>query len=333
MLKVLFTAVGRRVALLRSFRRAFLDLDLEGVILATDMDPAAPGLLEADRAFLFPDFRSESYLPKLLEICEREGVNLLIPLIDPELPLLAQHKETFESINTVLVLSSLSSVSIANDKLATFAFFKSNGIPCVSTRLYSEDDEPRSEKSFPLVVKPRYGSSGQGVTLCSSYRELEVAASKTQEVVIQPLIRGPEVTIDLFGDGTGRLLSAVPRQRLKIRGGEVERAITIEIEPLMESVLRISSGFKPYGPVNVQCFITDEGPLFTEINARFGGGYPLTYAAGADFPRMIIEMFLGRDPESQLGNYTRGLVMSRYDEAFFTLADDLPLGKPLGVVE
>ncbi|MBE3584483.1 MAG: ATP-grasp domain-containing protein [Limnochordaceae bacterium] len=319
-MNILFTSAGRRVSLIRGFRRALASRNEAGRILATDMEATAPTLYEVDRAFIVPRVADPAYVPRLLEICQRESVDVLIPLIDPELPVLARARDQFASGGTTVVISSPDSVAIGDDKLATVRFFEARGIPTARTFV---PNEALRDIHFPVIVKPRRGSSGQGVIKCSDQSELYFYLERQKDVIIQEFLSGYEVTIDIFGDGTGRVISFVPRKRLKVRGGEVERAITIDDTTFADFVLKIANGFKPYGPINVQCFVGDSGPVFSEINPRFGGGYPLADAAGAQFPELILDLVAGKTLECRLGKYQRGLVMARYDDAVFMPEDKL----------
>jgi len=321
-MNILFTSAGRRVSLMRRFRRALACCCGGGQILAADTDPTAPALYEADRAFLMPRVSDPSYVPTLLEICKAESVGVLIPLIDPELPILAEARDQFSEAGTTVLVSSLEAVRVADDKLATAQFFVTNGIPTARAFLGDEllnktTDEITGKLRFPVIVKPRYGSSGLGVVKCEDLDELRFILARRINVIVQEFLRGYEVTIDVFGDGAGRVISFIPRKRLKVRGGEVERAITVDDEQFRDAVLKIGAAFMPYGPINVQCFVGEDGSVFTEINSRFGGGYPLADAAGAQFPEMVLDLVTDRPLQSRLGQYQRGLVMARYDDAIF----------------
>ena len=320
-MKVLFTSSGRRVELISFFKK-------EGFItFVVDSDPTAPSLYTADKSFIVPRVvdNSEKYIKSLLKICRIEQIDVVIPLIDPELTVLAKAASRFSDIGTKILLSSNQSVMVASDKYETYRFFKSIGLPVPQTLLLGERKitEPDIKKLFPAVLKPRYGSSGKGILECSSidcfrfyYPQLN-----TYDYVLQEKVYGEEITIDLFGDGKGNLISAVQRKRLKVRGGEVERGITVKYPRLFEDAAKFAKSFKPFGAVNIQCFYNvekNEG-FYTEINARFGGGYPLAYHAGANFPKYIKELLSNNLSRGrQIGDdYEEGLVMARYDMAVY----------------
>jgi len=300
--------------------------------MAADCDPTAPALVEADEGFILPRVSSGRYVEELLDLCARKKIGLVVPLIDSELPLLAASRDIFyDKLGCVVAISNPETVNIGNDKLATWNFFAANNIPTprTFTREEAEKKLKKHEMRFPVIVKPRWGSSSQGVTRCDTEDQLSFYISTEKDVIVQEMLFGSEVTLDIMGDGEGGLLALVPRKRLKIRGGEVERGITIDEGLFYGYVVKIVEVLKPFGAINIQCFVTEDGPFFTEINPRFGGGYPLADAAGAQFPEMLVAMARGEKVIPRVGQYQRGLLMARFDDAFFILLENEPLGQSL----
>jgi len=329
-MNVLLTCAGRRVSLLRAFRRAIQNFK-NSKIMAADCDPTAPALIEADEAIILPCVTSDEYVEELLNICKRKKIDLVIPLIDPELPLLAKNKDVFLEIGCTVAISSPETVNIGNDKFATWKFFTSNNIPTAQTYTQEEfgTNLKKQKIKLPVIIKPRWGSGSQGITRCDNEEQLSFYISTQKDAIIQEMLFGSEVTIDILGDGKGGLLSLIPRKRLKVRGGEVERGITVHMELFFNYVAKIVEILKPFGAINVQCFATEDGPVFTEINPRFGGGYPLADAAGAQFPEMLIDLVRGKEVKPRIGQYQKGLLMARFDEAFFIPLESDPLGRSL----
>lgn len=310
---------------MRAFKRAVSDL---GCVFAADCDPTAPALFAADRGYILPKVSSPEYGRYLLELCLSNEINLVVPLIDPELPVLAREKATFLKHGIVLAVSDENVISIANDKLLTAQFFSSVGVPSpvtVDAGSYLTNPEIWPALHFPVVVKPKHGSAGQGMAVCFNHKDMEYCCSKLPEgeAIIQEHLSGSEVTIDVFSDGSGNLIELVPRRRLKVRGGEVERGVTVDCGDFINYVASIVRALKPYGVINIQCFVTPTGPVFTEINARFGGGYPLADAAGACFPEMLVQLALGESIIPRIGQYKRNIVMTRYDSAFYARMEDV----------
>ncbi|AEG15305.1 ATP-grasp fold domain protein, DUF201-type [Desulfofundulus kuznetsovii DSM 6115] len=320
-MNILLTSIGRRVAIIDFFKEA---LSGQGLVMTTDADPTAPGLYRADKGFIVPRVTEKGYIDTLLEICRVHTIGVIIPFIDPELPVLARAKERFQDFNIQVLISSAAVIDICRDKLRTAQFFNSHGIPSPSTFTTTDN---LSDIAFPVVLKPRFGSSSLGIVECRNLNELEFYSKLRDDFILQEKVGGIEVTTDVLCDFEGRILSMVPRKRLKVRSGEVERAVTIGLEVIRPWVEKVFTVLKAIGPLNIQCFITDDGPKFTEINPRFGGGYPLAHKAGADFPRKIINLIQGKTVEAEIGKYEKGLVMMRYDDAIFLREDQLYHGK------
>lgn len=310
---------------MRAFKGA---LSKRGNVFAADCDPTAPSLFAADRGYILPMVSSPDYARYLLKLCQDNRIKLVVPLIDPELSVLAREKRSFLSHGIVLAVSDEQVISIANDKLLTAKLFSSRDIPSPATvdvESYLANPEAWLTVQFPVIVKPRSGSASRGVSVCYNYEDVMYHSSKLPkgEAIIQELLSGSEVTIDVFSDGQGNLIEMVPRQRLKTRGGEVERGLTVDCSDFTSCIAAIVNALRPYGVINVQCFTTSKGPVFTEINARFGGGYPLAHAAGACFPEMLVELTSGRPIAPRLGQYSRNILMTRYDSAFYARIEDV----------
>lgn len=311
--KILFSSPGRRVELIKLFRKEFGD---EAELLGASNDPTSPSFFFLDRVFRVPKrINTDEHAQRLLEICRKENIDVLIPLVDPELPVIAKYKDEFQKIGTMAMISRYESVKIASDKILTYQFFLKTGIPTPKTFFPHEADF--SELEYPVIIKPRYGSAGKGIYVCENERMLSVLC--TSDHVIQEYVTGDEITVDIFGVGDGRCTHAVPRLRLKVRGGEVERGITIKDSKITEFAKTIAQHFKPFGAINVQLFRNRKTGRywFTEINARFGGGYPLSYHAGANFPGLIKKLLFGEQIDENLNSYKPGIYMLRYDEAVY----------------
>jgi carbamoyl-phosphate synthase large subunit len=321
---VLVSSAGRRVGLIECFRRSAADLGLDARLLAVDRSWYASAFHLADDAFIVPGCDDAEFVPRMLDLCERNGVDLVVPTIDPELPVYAAAREEFESAGTHVVVSSPETVAIAADKVETHRWLTASGIPTVDQASVGRHEG----WEYPLVVKPRYGSAAVGVAVVHGPAELEVAAAGEGEMVVQTLAPGDEYTIDAFVDGDGQCVCAVPRRRLEVRAGEVSKAVTVR-SPRLEAVATEICETLPAasGPITIQAFAPDDHAdlRVIELNARFGGGFPLSFEAGATFPRWLIEERLGIPSTATSEKWRSGLVMLRYDAAVFV---DAPEGGP-----
>lgn len=320
---ILFTSAGRRVALLRLFREALARRGEDGQIVSADCSRHAPAHFAADAAELVPPISDPAYVAALLEICRRRRIRLLIPLIDTELSLLADRHREFEAVGTTLLVSSPEVNRICIDKRRSAEFFRGCGL--AAPRIYSLAEVRAGAASFPLVVKPAQGSSSLGVHRVEDLEALEFFAARVAKPVIQELAEGREYTLDVLTDFSGKILCVVPRWRIATRAGEISKGMTVREPALIESGARLVQALPgPCGCLTVQCFhAPGQPPQFIEINPRFGGGFPLSAAAGADFPGVLLDLLTGRAPAREALAWKDGTVMLRFDDALFVRREDI----------
>lgn len=323
-LNILFTSSGRRVSLIRHFKDTLCSLDLDGRIVTADLRKDAPTAFVGHFHELVPRVTDQNYISVLLEICKRHDIKLLIPLIDTELLLLSENEELFEKQGVVVLVCSPEANRICRDKNKTAEFFRSIGINTpVIFELKSVLDNEFS--GYPYLIKPFDGSCSIGVTKVNSPEELKFFNKYVNNAILQEFIEGEEYTIDALVDFEGRVRSVVPRLRIETRAGEVSKGMTVKNQVIIAATRKVAEQLPgALGCLTIQCFLTPDGDtVFIEINPRFGGGFPLAIQAGADFPRWIIEIMLGRDPEIAIDDWQDGTVMLRYDDAVFTTQDKI----------
>jgi len=325
-MNILVSSAGRRVALLGAFRAALRALGLDGQVLAIDASPMSAAFHASDGGFIVPVCNSEEFVPAVLELCELHNVRFVVPTIDPELPVYAAHRADFAAIGTTVAVSTPEVVALGRDKLLMHGWLSDNGFPTVQQG--SVDDVLRDQDAWPerLIVKPRFGSASLGLRVATDRAGLEAAAASTSELIVETVAPGIEHTIDLLASKDGHCRCAVPRRRLEVRSGEVSKSVTVDKESLIDLGHRLCEALPgPYGALNVQVFEGPDGALrVIELNPRFGGGYPLTWQAGADFPRWMLEEILGRPREAdEQHRWSAGLVMLRYDDAVFIRSSEV----------
>jgi carbamoyl-phosphate synthase large subunit len=310
-MNILFSSCGRRVELIRFFKNALKDHGT-GKTVGVDTNPLASALFEVDTKYIVNKCDHPSFVYEIKIICEKENVNIIIPLIDPELRVYSKNKNEFQKEGVIVIVSDYEVIEICFDKMKTYNFFKETGIPCIRTvDIHEEDIE------FPAIIKPRRGSGGINVFEVYSRQEIAVFSRRIEDPIIQEKVVGQEITIDSLVDMEGRPVKIVPRERLEIIAGESSKGRTIRDKELMELTIKLLLKLKAVGPVTIQCFKTEKGYVFSEINPRFGGGYPLSHAAGADFPRLILMMCKGEDITCGIDDYEDNTYFTRYDEAFY----------------
>ncbi len=321
-MNLLLCSAGRRVELLNCFRRALASLRLEGELIAVDASPYAPALQAADRAFVVPRCDEPGYIERMLEICRNQRVAAVIPTIDTELPLLADSQGRFDAVGARLWTSSPKAIAIACDKRLTHRRLTARGLPMpaqcdAATALAQPFDFPA-----PLILKPARGSASIGVRRIDDRSSLLDVVRDGRDLIVQRVAPGDEYTVHVWVDADGRVACAAPCKRLEVRAGEVSKAVTVKDPGLMALAAAAAEALPgARGPLNVQIFQDRDGVMrIIEINARFGGGYPLADRAGATFARWLIEETLGVRPRYRFDSWRDDLAMLRFDEAFFTPA-------------
>jgi len=325
---ILITSAGRRVNLIEDFRQSLQELGLEGSVYATDLGPLAAAWHAADGAFHSRRFNDPAYMADLLEQCQQRGVKLVIPTIDTELPLYAEHRRQFADAGITLAVSGPEAIHIGGDKVRTHDWLTTHGFPAprqtdAAGILADPDAWP-----MPMIAKPRAGSSSIGLVRVESLDAVRQIADR-EGLIFQTLATGAEYTIDVFIDHAGTPHCAVPRMRLETRGGEISKGVTVRDPKLQQLALDLCGKLpEPRGVMCVQVFVDpDTGDMkVIEFNPRFGGGYPLTQKAGANFTRWLIEDALGLPLSATPDDWQDGLVMLRHDRAVYISRDDAGLG-------
>lgn len=317
-MNVLLTSSGRRVSLIRAFRRELEILHPRSRVIAADASPWSAGCRAADVAIELPPCDHPAYMAQVLDLVRREDVRVIVPLIDPELVVLAHHRAELLALGCHAIVSDEAAVEVTRHKGRSARRFAELGLRA-PTVFGLEALERPDRLPYPVFVKPAAGSASTDAIRIDGQEELRFWMRRVKDPVVQSFERGREYTVDVFADLGGRVRCAVPRQRWETRAGEISKGCTAKDARIMAAARRLVEGLGGCrGCVTLQCFDPGPGeePVFFEANLRFGGGYPLSYAAGANYPRWILEMCAGREV-ADFDGWRDGLVMLRYDDAFF----------------
>lgn len=315
-MNVLVTSAGRRVSLVQAFARAARARG--GKALAGDASGLAPALYLADKAFRLPSISAEGYVSHLLSLVREHDIGLIVPTIDPELPVLAANAQRFADAGCAALISSLPFVDLSGDKWLTREAFAAHGVAVPQSWLAEE----ATTAALPsrLFVKPRGGSASRDTHRADPETLADVLA-RVPDAIVQEELTGPEITIDALLDLQGTLLHYVPRVRIRTLAGESIQGVTISDDDLggwLERLLGVAAKLGARGPITLQAFLTERGPVLIEVNPRFGGGFPLAYAAGGHYPEWLLALLHGERVEPRVGAYQKGLYMTRYNVEHFT---------------
>lgn len=313
-MNILITSAGRRVSLVRAFQKELKKKYPSGKVIAADANPMLSAACHAaDAYFEVPRLDNFNYIDALIKKCKEYEVNLIIPTIDTELLLLAKAKERLEENQIQPVIASVSFIQKCRDKRVIHDFFESHDIAIAKE--YSKDNY-----KLPLFIKPIDGSRSVDTFLIKTKEDLtEYHFSNEKLMFLEYLDHNEydEYTCDLYYDKKNRLKCAVPRKRIEVRDGEVNKAVTGNKELVTYIREHLSYVEGAVGCLTAQFFKhKSETKIYgIEINPRFGGGYPLSYLAGANFPEWIIsEYLLGEEIQDQFDSWEENLLMIRYDD-------------------
>jgi carbamoyl-phosphate synthase large subunit len=299
---VLFTCAGQRVDIVAAFGRA------GARTIAADVNPLAPALYYAHRHELVPGIDEPDYVLALRRLVDTQDVRLIVPLTDLDQATLAHARD---ELRALVLLPEAETVERLADKYLAHILFEERGIPSPPTWL--PEDVPGTA-AFPLLVKARAGFGSRHIYRAADRAELDFFLRYTPvESIVQACLAGEEFSIDVFCDLEARCLNAIPRTMIESKGGESIKGMTIKDETLIEFGCFVAETLGLVGPANIQCFREPDGThLVTDINPRFGGGFPLPLAAGGRYPELALALARGERPEPRLGEFREGIVMTRF---------------------
>lgn len=331
MSNVLLTCVGRRNYLALYFKEV---LGESGTVVGADMNKTAPGLVDCDRSHIVPNVYDESYIDTLLSICDEEKITLLVGLNDLELPILAKNRERFVRAGVEMAVSEVDVILRCADKHLTYHWLRENNIPTPLTyidlgvALAAIENE---DFAFPCIVKPRWGSGSIGVFTVHDVDELRAAhalvlstvrrgmlATASSEdiecsVLMQAKCPGTEFGCDILNDFNKETQAVVTKEKYGMRAGETDKAIVrndILLKTFCEKLGNIS---KHIGNLDCDIFVDGSDFHVLEMNPRFGGGYPFSHVAGAEFPRALVNWSKGEDFDTNLKPLKYNEVYSKFD--------------------
>lgn len=312
-MKILFTCVGRRIELIECFKNAAKKLGINLEIQGTDVSQTAPAFQFCNKTHIVPYVKEESYVPFLLEICKREKIDALIPTVDDDLVLLAINKSKFNEFGTTVFVGSVETVEICEDKIKTAEFFERIGISY--PRVF--DNVNDYDCGYPYFIKPVDGGASEFAYKVNNNDELELYTRIVPNYIVQPFIDGVEYTVDVLCDCKGNIVYLTPRIRLAVRAGEVLKTRISYDESIIKDVKHIVKNLNVSGQITLQ-LIKERNTgrnYFIEINARFGGGAPLSIKAGADSAEGILRILNGEELSYKEMAAEDGATFCRYDQS------------------
>lgn len=312
-INILILSAGRRVELVKCFKKAAESMGIKSNIVTADISTTAPAIYFADKNYIIPRIDDKGYLDSIINICNIEKIKLIVPTIDTELMTMSENKNLIESKTHAKVLvSDKRVIDICRNKKNTHRFFKENGFG-VPREIRDKDIEENKYK-FPLFIKPIDGSSSINTFKIRNKKELDFFNNYINKPIIEEYIEGKEYTVDAFMDFDCNPITIVPRERIATRSGEISKGRIVKDRELIDEVRKVIEVLKPIGQVTFQCMKTTEGIKFIEINPRFGGGAPMSIKAGANSPLNLYKLLLG-DKLKYTEDFKDNIMILRFDDS------------------
>lgn len=315
-MRLLIVSCGTRNKLTQFFKAE----PLTEWVVAADCSEYAPALYEADRYYIVPRMKEPEYLPAILKICQKENINALLPLQEDELMLMAENRELFEKAGVMLLVSEKQSVELCRDKYRFYQFLKKHQLPALKTwenvSSFRQDYEA-GRAAFPVFAKPVRGCGSIGINKAASMELLQVLDKYSEEpLLIQQFCTGEEFGADIYVDMLDHTVKSIfVKKKLRMRAGETEKAVSYKNPELFALIQKTVQLLELYGPIDMDIFCMNGEFYISEINPRFGGGYPHAYGCGVDFTHMIAENVHQRVNEETIGSYEEGVCMMKYQDA------------------
>ena len=314
-MNILFCSVGRRCELLKDFRKTLGD-DLK--IVVTDNSHYAPALAFADVSYKVPLITDEDYIPMILDICEKEKIDAVTTLIDPEISILAENRDKFEAIGVEVLAPYLETARLCFDKFEMYRYLTEKGVNTVRTFGTIEDFKAALDKgdiSFPVFVKPRTGSGSVGARKVESMELLEELMARDPSLIVQELMTGKDMDADIYVDTiSGEVVAIFSKKKISTTIGGANKTISFKDPALFEFVQNAMKVFEFNGPLDMDLFYQDGKYYLSEINPRFGGAYLHAYGAGVDFTRFIYNNVIRKKENTPcIGDYDEDVIMMMYD--------------------
>ena len=315
MVNILILAAGTRNKVVQYFKRTFEGF---GNVIATDASKLGPAIYEADRFYIVPPITAEGYIDVILDICRKEQISGVLSLIDPELSLLAKNAERFRELGVTVIGSSYELCEMSLDKMQMYHWLLEHGYRCARSWKEKEafyEAVDRGEITYPVFVKPYRGSASISISKVYDRETVDLLFEHSQDLMIQEFLNGQEIGADVYIDLiSGEVVSIFTKKKLLMRAGETDKAVSFkdpELFALIEKFVK-EAGFR--GQIDIDIFKIDGQYYISEVNPRFGGGYPHAYESGCDHMKLVLENLRGNANVRNIGAYDEGIYMMKYNE-------------------
>lgn len=314
-MNIMILAAGTRNKIVQYFKNTF---DGVGTVVATDASELGPAIYDADKHYIVPHITAPGYIDVILDICKKEKIDGVLSLIDPELSLLAANEEKFKAVGTTIIGSSYELCELALDKMLMYEWLVVHGYNCA--RSWMDKDEfyravDAGEVTYPVFVKPYRGSASISISKAYDRETIDLLFAHSNDLMIQEFLNGQEIGADVYIDMiSGEVASIFTKKKLLMRAGETDKAVSFKDPALFELIEKfvLEAGYR--GQIDIDIFDINRQYYISEVNPRFGGGYPHAYESGCNHMKLILNNLNGITNQKNIGAYEEGIYMMKYNE-------------------
>lgn len=314
-MNILILAAGTRNKIVQYFRKTFDGL---GTVVATDASTLGPAIYDADKYYIVPPITEDGYIDKILNICQKEQIKGVLSLIDPELSLLAANEEKFKAVGTTIIGSSYDLCEMALDKMQMYEWLKNHDYNCARSWMDKEEfykAVDAGEVSYPVFVKPYRGSASISISKVYDKETVDLLFAHEDDLMIQEFLDGQEIGADVYIDLiSGEVVSIFTKKKIKMRAGETDKAVSFKDPELFALIEKFVNEAGYRGQIDIDIFEIGGKYYISEVNPRFGGGYPHAYESGCDHMKLILNNLTGIVNKKNIGAYDEGICMMKYNE-------------------
>lgn len=311
----LILAAGTRNKIVQYFKKTF---DGYGTIVATDASELAPAIYEADKHYIVPHINEPGYIDVVLDICIKDRIDGVLSLIDPELSLLALNEEKFKAIGTKIIGSSYNLCEMSIDKMQMYEWLQKHGYNCARSWMNKEEFfkvVEAGEITYPVFVKPYRGSASISISKVYNKKSVDLLFEQNDNLMIQEYLNGQEIGADVYIDMlSGEVVSIFTKKKILMRAGETDKALSFKDPNLFNLIEKfvLEAGYR--GQIDIDIFNINGQYYISEVNPRFGGGYPHAFEAGCNHMKLIFNNLKGIVNEKNIGNYDEDIYMMKYND-------------------
>lgn len=315
-MNILILSAGTRNKIIQYFVR---EINGQGKVIATDMSSLAPALYDADKYYIVPRMTENGYIDKIIKICKNEKIDGVLSLIDPELSLLAENRERFEAIGTTIIGSSYELCELSLDKFQMYNWLVCHNYKCAKSYKTKEnfyEDYMSGKISYPVFVKPVKGSASIAISKVDDMETLDILLNHNNSLLIQEYLDGEEIGADVYVDMISKkVVSIFTKKKIRMRAGETDKSVSFKDDKLFDYIKKFVEEAGFVGQIDIDIFKIAGEYYISEVNPRFGGGYPHAYESGANHIRYIINNLNGNENKESIGsNYKENTYMMKYNE-------------------